>query len=974
MKSSWLYSLLPFGVLGYAVAAGQAPRPVVAPVNFSRDVKPILSQHCFKCHGPDVAKAAAGLRLDSLEGASKALGDGSAIVPGNPDKSVLLQRVAATIKDMRMPPADSGVTPLTSEQIATLRAWIGAGARYEKHWSFIPPTMPTTPKVSDPRWCKNPIDRFVLAKLDTAGLKPEPEADRDTLALRAALTLTGLAPSGQALETFRKDRGSGAYERYVDRLLASPAYGEHQARYWLDAVRYGDTHGLHIDNERIIYPYRDWVVRAFNKDLPYNLFTEWQVAGDLLPKPTTEQLIATGYVRMNPTSNEGGAIEEEFLARNTMDRVDTTSTVFLGLTVGCAKCHDHKYDPIKQRDYYGLYAFFDSTQDKPLDGNEALPVPVVRASTLDQEVHLAELSHNLGQLTGKVRPADAESWFAANHKPNPTTRDWQISPVYASANFDEAFAKSSPGEPGQPSATWKPFKFEPGKDAAGIIGKDNASVYVKGTLNVPVARSMTLMVSSDDGIRMWLNGKLIHSHKILRGLNESVDPVKVDFLAGDNELIAKVVNGASDDGLSIKIGEPIDQRIDAALAAYRKAPADAPSQKELQAVYLVAGPMTADAKSYRNTFKERADYEAAIPMTMIAREMDKPRPTFILKRGQYDLKGDPVDRHLPAILGALPAGVPADRLSLAHWMTSPANPLVSRVFVNRVWQQAFGTGIVKTAEDFGSQGEWPVNQELLDYLAVDFVKKGWSVKRLNRLIVTSAAFKQSSHTTVAKLSQDPENRLISRGPRFRLDAEVIRDKALEAGGLLVHEVGGRGFKPYQPDGLWEAVGFDISNTAKYVRDHGDTIYRRSLYLFWKRTSPHPVMLTFDAPMREACVVRRGRTNTPLQALTSMNEPAFLEASRTMAQRLLSSPGTDEDRLRQAYHLTLCREPSAVEAKVLLAALTRYRGQYTSAKGAAERLLKIGDAPGAPSENPSEEASWMILCSTLMNTDEFLTLH
>ena len=971
MKSSWLYSLIPFSLFGYAVAANQQPKP--AAVNFSRDVKPILSQHCYKCHGPDVAKAAAGLRLDSFEGASKLLGDGAAVVPGTPDKSLLLKRVAATDKDMRMPPEGSGVTALTPEQVQILREWIASGAKYETHWSFIAPKMAAQPNVSDPRWCKNPIDRFVLAKLDASGLKPEPEADRDTLALRAAETLTGLAPSPKELEKFRNDKGRGAYERYVDRLLASPAYGENQARYWLDAVRYADTHGLHIDNERIIYPYRDWVVNAFNKDLPYNTFTEWQLAGDLLPKPTTEQLIATGYVRMNPTSNEGGAIEEEFLARNTMDRVDTTSTVFLGLTYGCAKCHDHKYDPIKQRDYYGLYAFFDSTQDKPLDGNEGLPAPVIRASTPAQEARLAELSHRVEQLSTNVRPADAEAWLATHHNPVPTTRDWQISPAYTSATFDEAFDKSSPGEPGQPVPTWKPFKYQPGKAVTGIIGKDNSAVYIRSTVTVPAARSMTIGVSSDDGVKVWVNGKLVHSHKVNRSVTE-VDPVKIDLNAGDNELIAKVTNGAGEDGWNVKLADPNDQRIDNAIAAYKKAPTAVPAINELRSVFLDLGPATPEAAEYRKTVKARAGYEAAIPMTLIAREMDKPRPTFILKRGQYDLKGDPVDRHLPAILGTLPAGAPVDRLALAKWMTAPNNPLVSRVFVNRVWQQAFGTGLVKTSEDFGSQGEWPVNQELLDYLAVDFVKTGWSVKKLNRLIVTSAAFRQSSHTTVAKLNTDPENRLISRGPRFRLDAEIIRDKALEAGGLLLQYEGGRGFRPYQPDGLWEAVAFDISDTAKYMRDHDAGIYRRSLYLFWKRTSPHPVMLTFDAPMRESCVVRRSRTNTPLQALTTMNEPAFLEASRTMAQRLLGTAGSDESRLRDAYHLALSREPSAAESKVMLAALSRYRNQYTTNPTAAAGLLKIGDAPAAASENPAEEAAWMIVCSTLMNTDEFLTLH
>lgn len=886
----------------------------------------------------------------------------------------MLKRAGAASAEMRMPPPDAGVIALTPEQLETLKQWIASGAKYEQHWSFVQPKLPSLPAVSDPRWCRNPVDRFVLAKLDAANLKPEAEADPDTLAMRASVVLTGLAPDPAELARYRADRGKGAYERFVDRLLASPAYGEHQARYWLDAVRYGDTHGLHIDNERGIYPYRDWVVSAFNRDLPYNKFVEWQLAGDLLPKPTTEQLVATGYVRMNPTSNEGGAIEEEFLARNTMDRVDTTSTVMLGLTVACAKCHDHKYDPIKQRDYYGLYAFFDSTQDAPLDGNVALPPPTVRAATPDQEKRLAQLAKQVQALTSKVQPEAAATWFATHRKPNPQTKGWEISPVYKSATFDEAFELASPGEPGQPAPAWKPVDFTIGKPLANIIGKDNASVYVRGTITVPADQIITIGVSSDDGVRLWLNGKLVHSNKALRSVAEAIDQVKLDLRAGDNELVAKVINASGEDGLNIQMGDAAAARIDKVVAAFRKMPADPKARLDLQTAFLDSGPDTKDAVDYRKLAKTESEFEASIPMTLIAREMDKPRPTFVLRRGQYDLKGDPVDRHLPAVLGSLPTGVPANRLSLAEWMVSPKNPLVSRVFVNRLWQQAFGTGIVKTSEDFGSQGEWPANQPLLDYLAVDFMKQGWSIKRLNRMLVTSAAFRQSSKSTLAKLSADPENRLISRGPRYRLDAEVIRDRALAAGGILNRSMGGRGFKPYQPDGLWEAVAFDISDTAKYKRDHGDSIYRRSLYLFWKRTSPHPVMLNFDAPMRDSCIVRRTRTNTPLQALTTLNEPMFLEACRTMAQHLVAEPVADAARLDKAFELTLGRAPSKQEQAVLLSALNRYHGEYAASEKAAKSLLMVGDSPQAPTEPPADVASWMLICSTLMNTDEFLSLH
>jgi hypothetical protein len=973
MKASFPLLGLSLGLFGVAASMRPAPKPAPK-VNFDRDVMPIISQHCFKCHGPDAEKAAAGLRLDKFDGATKNLGDGAAIVPGNPSKSLLFGRVEAKDKDMRMPPADSGVAALTADQIATLKAWVLQGAKYEKHWSYVPPTLPAIPKVSDPAWCKNLVDRFVMAKLDEAGLKPEAEADRDTLALRAAETLTGLPPSPADLSAFRADKKPGAYERYVDRLLAEPTYGEHEGRYWLDAVRYADTHGLQLDNERGFFPYRDWVVRAFNEDLPYNKFTLWQLAGDMLPNPTTEQLIATGYIRANLTSNEGGAIEAEFLARNTFDRVDTTSTVFLGLTYGCAKCHDHKYDPIKQKDYYGMYAFFDSTKDAPLDGNALLPPPVISAPSPDQAKQLASMDNSLGQCLASVNVDQAVAYMQSKAPVFPVGRDWQISPIYSSPTFDEAFDKPEPGEPGQPDAAWKPMKFEFGTPAANIIRKDNSAVYVRGTVHSDADRTLTLRVSSDDGIRLWLNGTLIHSHKIGRGLDESIDIVRANFRAGDNVLVAKLINGVSGDGLNIRLGTEAEGKLSYALAAYEKSPTNPAATAMLRETYLTVGPTSDASKRYEAAVKGKTALEAMIPKTLIAQEMPMPRPTFILKRGQYDQIGDPVTRHLPAFLGSLPAGSKPDRLSLAEWMISPQNPLVARVFVNRLWQQHFGTGIVKTSEDFGSQGEWPENRALLDYLAVSFVKNGWSIKKLNRLIVTSAAFRQSSRITAAKLASDPENRLISRGPRFRLDAEVIRDKALADGGLLVEELGGRGFKPYQPAGLWEGASDPESGTHIYKRDHDKSIYRRSLYMFWKRTAPPPVLTTFDAPLRDTCTVRRAITDTPLQALTVMNETAFVEASRTMAARVLGAPGDDATHMRKAFEIALGRPPLPEELNVMKKVLAEYRKRYAHDVSDAEKLLNVGDAPQSKTIAPTEQAVWMIVCSSLMNTDEFLTLH
>ncbi len=963
MKSSISLWMVALGVWGYVALPGPTSAP--SGVNYDRDVLPILSQHCFKCHGADVAKAAAGLRLDSMAGAMHTSG---IIIPGSPAKSYAIKRIIAG----EMPPSDSGIKPVRPAELEVLRLWIEQGAHYNKHWSYVVPTMPTLPPVSNPAWCKNPIDQFVMAKLDAAGLKPEREADRDSLALRAAETLTGLPPSQVQLDTFRQDTKPGAYERLVDQLMANPAYGEHEARYWLDAVRYGDTHGLQLDNERGVFPYRDWVIRAYNQDLPFDKFVEWQLAGDLLPKPTTDQRVATGYVRMNLTTDEGGAIEEEFLARNTFDRVDTTSTVLIGLTVQCAKCHDHKYDPIKQRDYYGLYAFFNSTKDTPLDGNIALPPPVIRAATPEQDSQLATLSARMAELKKLVDPRVASTYFARSPVPTVTANGWQISPVYQAASFDDAFDHANPPEPGQTVAVpWKPLKFELGKDFSSLVGKDNASVYVHGTITVLKAQTISFGVASDDGVRVWLNGKLIHSNKVSRGVDTAVDSVIGDFKSGDNQLLVKVINGAGADGLSVRFGNPDQKRIQDSLSGFRRAPGKSDA---LRGTYLDLGPSTALAINYRQLEKHRVELESSIPMSLVAEEMPKPRPTFILKRGQYDQKGDAVSRHIPPFLGSLPVGAKADRLSFAKWLTSPQNPLLARVYVNRVWQQYFGVGIVKTVDDFGSQGEWPFNQPLLDYLAVSFQRGGWSVKQLNRMIVTSAAFRQSSRMTPAKLAKDPENRWIAHGPRFRLDAEVIRDKALFAGGLLVKQLGGRGFKPYQPDGIWEGASDPASGTHFYVKDKGSSIYRRSIYMFWKRTAPPPAMLTFDAPLRDTCIVRRSSTNTPLQALTTENETSYLECSRTMAQRLMVASKDDDRRLRLAYDIAFSRPPKASEVSLMKSALATYRTHYSADTKAAQRLIKVGDAPPGRDSSASEQAAWMLLCSTLMNTDEFLTIR
>lgn len=970
-----------FGLAGLAAgwAAFAQPAPTAqakAPrtIDFNRDVRPILSESCFTCHGPDAAAVQAGLRLDLRDDAIKDRGGYAAIVPGSPEKSRLWHRVSAKEPSEIMPPTYSEVKPLTPDQIETLRLWILQGAKYSRHWAFEVPVKPPMPKVSNPRWVRNEVDLLVMANLDAHGLIPEGEADRRTLARRASLALVGLPPSPEEVEALVRDPDPNAYEKYVDRLLDDPRYGEHQARYWLDAVRYGDTHGLHLDNERSVFPYRDWVVRKFNEDLPYNKFLLWQVAGDLLPNPTTDQLIATGFVRMNPSTAEGGAIEEEVHAKNTFDRVETASTVLLGLTVGCARCHDHKYDPISHKDYFSLYAFFNSGADTPLDGNAFIHGPVIKAPTPEQEAALTGWRRDMDALEARVDVSTARRWLREARPVPVNLGEWSASPVFEAKDFDTAYGTNFGPEPGNGAkeVEWSPLALKLGEINGDLVKKENAARYFRATVTVAESKKAALSFGSDDGIRVWLNGKLVLDQKVFRPAALDQNVLDVDLQKGDNALLVKLVNSGGQDGLAVSALDPLARRMEA-LTFRLSNPLDERTETDLRAMFLAEGPISSDASAYRTLAKQYADLNAAIPETYIAREADKVRPAFVLKRGQYDMPTVRVGRAIPAALGKLTDHEPKNRLGLAQWMISDRNPLVSRVYVNRIWQQHFAHGLVSTPEDFGMQGEYPINKDLLDYLAVWFKENGWSNKALHRLLLTSATFRQASFATSKKLALDPMNRLVSRGPRYRLDAEVLRDQALFVSGLLVQKPGGKGDKPYQPEGLWEAISYPSSNTAKYVQDHGEALYRRSLYLFWKRTSPPPTMMAFDAPMREACTVKRPRTNTPLQALVTLNATSFVEAARHFAERVMKEQD-DARRLDTAFRLALAREPSEGERLVLLKALDRYREQYSQRVEDAKKLLSTGEKPRDASLDPVEHAAWTLICNTIFNLDEFLTLQ
>ena len=836
--------LLVGGAAGMLTTEARAEAPKVA---YNRDVRPILADACFKCHGFDKEARKADLRLDVREEALKPRGDAQAraIVPGNAAGSLVWRRVASEDPDERMPPAGSHRV-LSEGEKATIRAWIEQGAEYQPHWAFAAPVRPETPAIERQGWGRNEIDAFVLAGLEARGLAPSPEADRSALIRRLSLDLTGLPPTPQEVDAFLADASPGAYERVVDRLLASPHYGERMAMDWLDAARFADTHGYHRDGGRDMTLWRAGVIDAFNRNVPFDHFTVEQLAGDLLPDATVEQRIASGFNRNHMINIETGAVPEEYHAAYVSDRVNTTATVWLGLTAGCAQCHDHKFDPLTQAEYYGLFAFFNNVPENGIDGAGGNAAPLMRLPTPEQQ-------QKLDGLAAAVSTTEAKLAAAAG----------QIDA--AQVEWEKTAAASSPPPP------------------ANILA--------------------VLAVASP-------------------------------------------------------------QRSDA-------------QRSELQAYFRVevspvAREMTREVARLK---KKRTDLDAKVPTAMVMQEMPQRRETFVLLRGQYDQRGPAVAPGVPAFLPPLPAGAAADRLGLARWLVDPSHPLTARVTVNRLWQSLFGTGIVKTSEDFGTQGELPSHPELLDWLAVEFREGGWDVKRLVKLIVTSAAYRQSSVTTPEALAADPECRLLGRFPRRRLQAELIRDQALAAAGLLDRRIGGASVMPYQPERLWEELTSreaDMNNfTAQsYVQSHGPDLYRRSMYTFWKRTVPPPQLATFDAPDRETCTVRRARTNTPLQALVLMNDPTYVEAARELAERVLREGGTaEDDRLAFAFRLPLARPPSAEEAQVLKKLHVEQLAHYRADGEAARKLLTLGESPADPSLDPAELAAWATIASVILNLDE-----
>ena len=1047
-------------------------------VDFQRDIRPILSDNCFACHGPDEATREADLRLDTRDGAFSPRPPAGrstrprdpAVVAGNIDASLLIERITHTDARRRMPPEISQKT-LSHEQIDLLKHWVEQGADWDEHWSFKAIDRPAPPPVEDEAWGREPLDRFVLARLEDAGLSPAEEADRRSLARRVALDLTGLPPDPGTLATFLDDTREGAYERLVDRLLDSPHWGEHRARYWLDAARYGDTHGIHIDNYREMYAYRDWVIKAFNENKPFDEFTVEQIAGDLLEDPSLDQLIATGLQRNNITTNEGGVVIEEYEAIYAKDRAETIGSVFLGLTVGCATCHDHKFDPISTAEFYALTAFFRNTTQYVMDGNISDPPPTLvvpreedRDTWYRLRAEVGELEDAMAGRLGSVEPTFAE-WLASDghreieaplgvasellrvdldgeepavvtngerqpitlHKavriePGPnglqalrfedessaelppleldTDTPFSLALWIYMPEAEGSYTVASQSDPHDANRGWqitlgaRELYFRLYGDRAGPgRGATSVSINPNNTQRLTPGEWTHIVFTHDgsgergglhiyrDGDRVAeqgsefftkVEGSILTDRPFYLGRHDLRGEDKAQYFAGGGIADVRVFDRA----LSVEEARVVSEWSAIRTAAAKRSEELARDERQSLRLSYV----NTNDEEYRRLAarrleidKEWRDLRRRGTVTHVMQEQPgSEAAAHVLYRGMYDQPRERVTAGTPAALPPMPDTLPRNRLGLAHWLVDEANPLMARVTVNRFWQHVFGTGLVATSEDFGAQGEVPSHPDLLDHLATEFRDSGWDVKDFFRRLVTSSTYRQAATLTPDKLDRDPQNRLLSRGPRFRMDAEMVRDTALAASGLLVRTIGGPSVKPYQPEGHWERVAMNSSNTARYRRDSGDKLYRRSLYTFWKRAAPPPSMTIFDAGNREHSVVRRERTNTPLQALVVMNDTQFVEASRFLAQRAMREAGDDFDR-RLDYVTTRLLSRPFDDAERAVAKQT-YDGLidlYRADEAGAKKLVATGESPHDAALPASESAAWTMVASQLMNLDEAL---
>ena len=1020
-------------------------------MRFNRDVRPILSANCYPCHGPDANNRQADLRLDTAAGIEYAFADGSL------DDSEAWQRITSDDDEYRMPPPDSH-HEVKAEEIARLRTWIEQGAKWEGHWSFITPTHPTVPHLTDASRIINPIDAFIQARLVAQGLRPASMAERQRLLRRVTFDLIGLPPTLDEIDTFMADDSDEAYETVVNHLLSSPHFGERMAVAWMDAARYGDTSVFHADGPRDMWPWRDWVIDAYNANKSFDKFTVEQLAGDLLPNATNAQRVASGFNRNNATTDEGGAIAEEYRVEYAVDRVKTTSLVWLGLTMECAQCHDHKYDPISQREYYQFFAYFNQASDPGMQTRNGNQTPMISVTDGARTARAKRLTARLPEFQKRVSDraaasaADFDAWFdgvTSNGLAQPVPPDDMVlhvpldenageqvanlanantygkvhgKPLWDSGRFagslrldgnnfvdlgdsgdydrDQAFSYGAWINPNEKSTGAAIARMDERGGHRGydlLLQKDgrlevhlvnkwpNNAIKVKTKNNAVVGdRWQHAFVTYDGGskaagVRIYVDGKTQELQVERDELSETIRTEKPLYIGRRNPGFP--FHGLIDD---VRI-YPRELSADevAALAGdipirplLTVAPADRTEDQllRLREYYLqnVDDAYKSARQDLKNHEEQIANLEKPIGNVMVMQDVPRMRPTYVLDRGNYDSPRKDAAVQ-PGTLSALPPlpTAASNRLGMAQWLMQPDHPLTARVVVNRYWYMLFGTGIVKTVEDFGSQGEWPSHPELLDWLAVDFRESGWDIKRMIKQMVMSWAYRQSAAVGPELLERDPANRLLARGPRFRLQAEFIRDNALSASGLLVPRIGGPGVKPYQPAGLWNEVS--LNTDLRFSQDHGDRLYRRGMYVYWKRSAPAPSLAIFDTPTRDKCVLRRARTNTPLQALVTLNDTQYVEAARALAERAWCNGGDSlRERVIHAYRLATGVQPDEATVELLQKTFADERDVFATYEERAKALLGVGELARDEQIDIADHAAMTIVASIILNLDETLT--
>ena len=1004
-----LLGRLPFLFLGLvAASSARADVPIPNKVDFNRDVRPILSENCFACHGFDAAARKGDLRLDTADGAA------GAVKGAKPRDVELIKRITSADRDEVMPPPEAGKT-LTDRQKAILDRWVEQGAEYKGHWSYLKPTRPQVPGVEQPGFTRNPIDRFVLAKLKEQNYAPSPEADRVTLIRRLSFDLTGLPPTPEEVSSFVGDASENAYEKVVDRLLASPAYGERMAAYWLDLVRYADTIGYHSDNPQNVWPYRDYVIRSFNDNKPFDRFTVEQIAGDLLENPTLEQRIASAYNRLLQTTEEGGAQPKEYTAKYAADRVRNASSVWLGQTLGCAECHDHKFDPVTTKEFYQFAAFFADVQEAAVGKREpGMPVP-----SPEQEAELKTLDGAIAASKQKLAAATPE--LAA-----------------AQAQWEKDIAAGDVKWATLDPHSWKVAGESKLNEEDGGVLKSVYKVGARETYTITLKSDLKqvtgfrLEALADKDLPAGGPGTAPNGNFVLTELRVAAagKPVKLQNPSADyaqeGHAVGTAIDGNNDTGwavqpqfgkshvavfetagtLALEAGADVTFTLEfqsrypqhnigklrlsatdspnpsrqfvpdavrQALAAGPEKRTDA-QKNEVTAYYRTIAPVLQPARDELAALEKRKTELLAGMATCLVTVSGPPRTVRVLPRGNWlDDSGEAVEPAVPAAFGSLNiTGRRATRTDLAQWLVSRDNPLTSRVMVNRLWKLYFGTGISKSLEDLGSQGEWPTHPDLIDWLAVEFMDRGWDVKAMVKLIVTSGAYRQSSMPRKELKDVDPYNRLLARQSRFRLDAEMVRDNALSVSGLLAGKIGGRSVFPYQPPGYWFALNFP---TREWQNDTGENLYRRGLYTHWQRSFLHPSLLAFDAPTREECTVDRPRSNVPQQALALLNDPTYVEAARVFAERILREGGSgSRERLTWAFRRALSRTPTAEETQLLTALLDKHGKKYASDPEAAKKLIGTGARAAATDLNAAELAAWTSVARVILNLHETITRY